>query len=127
MIRKQLRAQSSRNVPEVRMDRFANNVQQKPWFFYLAFLRKKFFLDSVLEDSQLAEIFFLRDVDILRHDSQFGSHYKETPRLSTYFIALNIHQPPFSEEKFRHQFVQSINVETLVRRHVGRLAMPHTV
>ena len=50
---------------------------------------------------------FPSDVDLLRHDSQFASHYKETPRLSTYFIALNIHQPPFSDEKFRHQFVQA--------------------
>lgn len=72
----------------------------------------------------IAADLFPSDVDMLRHDSQFASHYKETPRLSTYFIALNIHQPPFSDEKFRHQLIRSINVEALVRRHVGRLAMP---
>lgn len=72
----------------------------------------------------LAGDLFPSDVELLRHESEFASLYRETPRLSTYFVAFNIHQPPFSEEKFRHQFIQALNVEALVRRNLGRLAVP---
>ncbi|MCI0414621.1 ABC transporter substrate-binding protein [bacterium] len=72
----------------------------------------------------LAGELFPSDVELLRHESEFASLYRETPRLSTYFIAFNIHQGLFSEEKLRHQFIRALNVETLVRRNLGRLAMP---
>ena len=67
---------------------------------------------------------FPSDVEALRHDSQFASGYRETPRLSTYYVALNINHLPFSDERLRHQFVRALNVDTLVRRNLGRLAVP---
>jgi ABC-type oligopeptide transport system substrate-binding subunit len=72
----------------------------------------------------LAGDLFPSDVELLRHDSEFASLYREIPRLSTYSVAFNSHNPPFSDEKLRHLFVQTLNVETLVRRNLGRLAMP---
>lgn len=64
------------------------------------------------------------DVDALRHESEFASGYREVPFLSTYFLLLNIHRGPFANEKLRHQLVQSVDVEGLVRRNLGRLAVP---
>ncbi len=72
----------------------------------------------------LAGSLFPSDVEILRHEPEFASLYRETPRLCTYFIAFNLHQPPFSDEKVRHQFVQAIDVEGLVRRNLGRRVIP---
>ena len=34
------------------------------------------------------------DAEALRHDPRFASGYRESPRLSTYFVAFNIHRPP---------------------------------
>jgi serine/threonine protein kinase/ABC-type transport system substrate-binding protein len=64
------------------------------------------------------------DVEALRHDSQFATQYREAPRLSTYFIVFNTHRGPFTDEKLRHKFVESIDVEGLIRRNLGRLAIP---
>jgi peptide/nickel transport system substrate-binding protein len=72
----------------------------------------------------LAGDLFPSDVEMLRHHAEFASLYRESPRLSTYFVAFNIHQPPFSDEKLRHQFVHAIDVEGLVRRNLGKLAIP---
>jgi ABC-type oligopeptide transport system substrate-binding subunit len=67
---------------------------------------------------------FPSDVEGLRHEAEYASLYRETPRLSTYYIAFNIHKGIFADEKIRHQFIHALNVETLVRRNVGRLALP---
>lgn len=72
----------------------------------------------------LAADLFPSDVEALRHETEFASHYKDSPRLSTYFLVLNIHQPPFTDESVRHQLLQALNVDTLVRRNLGRLAVP---
>jgi len=72
----------------------------------------------------LAGNLFPSDVEILRHEPEFATLYRDTPRLCTYFVAFNIHQPPFSDEKIRHQFIQAIDVEGLVRRNFGRRAIP---
>lgn len=72
----------------------------------------------------LAGDLFPSDVETLRHTSEFAANYREVPRLSTYFIAFNIHQAPFSDEKVRHQFITAVNAEALVRRNIGRLALP---
>ncbi len=72
----------------------------------------------------LAGDLFPSDVEVLRHESEFSSRYREVPRLSTYFIMFNSHHGPLVDENLRHQIVQAIDVESLVRRHVGRLAIP---
>jgi ABC-type transport system substrate-binding protein len=36
----------------------------------------------------------------------------------------NIHRGPFTDEKLRHRFIQSIDVHGLIRRNLGRLAVP---
>jgi serine/threonine protein kinase/ABC-type transport system substrate-binding protein len=66
---------------------------------------------------------FPSDVEILRH-SKIPFKYQETPQLCTYFAFFNLHKHPLSDEKLRHQLIQAIDVEALVRRNVGRLALP---
>ena len=65
-----------------------------------------------------------QDVDILRHDSEFASRYRETPRLSTYYVVLNSRQGVLRDEGLRQAFVQSVDIEALVRRRLGRLGIP---
>ena len=72
----------------------------------------------------LAFNLFPADVDMLRHDPEFASRYREIPHLSTYYLVFNIHRGPLSDESLRHQLVQSIDVEGLVRRTIGKLALP---
>ena len=64
------------------------------------------------------------DVETLKHDPQFANRYRETPRLSTYFIVFNIHKGPFQDEKLRHRFIESLDIDGLIRRNLGRLAIP---
>lgn len=65
-----------------------------------------------------------QDVETLRHDSEYASRYRETPRLSTYYVVLNSHRGPLTDESLRHSFVQSVDVDSLVRRRLGRLGIP---
>jgi peptide/nickel transport system substrate-binding protein/oligopeptide transport system substrate-binding protein len=64
---------------------------------------------------------FPGDVDVVRH-SKIPFKYRETPQLCTYYAVFNIHNH-LSDEKLRHQLIQSIDVDALVRRNVGRLGM----
>jgi len=64
------------------------------------------------------------DVEALRHDSRFAPQYREAPVLSTASAIFNIHRGPLSDEKLRHQLIQSVDVEAIVRRAMGRLAIP---
>ncbi len=66
------------------------------------------------------------DVEALRHDSQFAPQYREVPILSSSSAVLNIHKGPLVDETLRHLLVQSVDVETIVRRVMGRLATPAT-
>jgi serine/threonine protein kinase/ABC-type transport system substrate-binding protein len=66
---------------------------------------------------------FPSDVEALRH-SKTPFKYRETPQLCTYYAAFNIHKKPLSDEKLRRLIVQSIDVDAMVRRNVGRLAIP---
>ncbi len=72
----------------------------------------------------IASGLFPQDVESLRHDRELGRHYRETPQLSIYFVAFNIHHGPLADESLRHQLVAAIDVEPLVRKTVGRLALP---
>lgn len=64
------------------------------------------------------------DLETLRHDPDLASKYQETPGLSTYFIAFNTHQGPFSSENLRKRIASSIDFENLIRKNLGRSAIP---
>jgi ABC-type transport system substrate-binding protein len=66
------------------------------------------------------------DAEALRRDTRFASGYLESPRLSTYLIAFNIHHAVLEDPAVRRSIVQAINVPDLVRRTLGRLALPAT-
>jgi ABC-type transport system substrate-binding protein len=64
------------------------------------------------------------DAEALRHDPQLASGYREAPKLQTYFIAFNNHRGPLEAAEMRRAIVRAINVPALVRRTLGRLAIP---
>jgi ABC-type oligopeptide transport system substrate-binding subunit len=72
----------------------------------------------------LAADLFPSDVETLRRDPEFAAGYRETPRLCTYYAAFNIHREPFSDKRLRQSLTSSIEVASLVRRTLGRLALP---
>jgi ABC-type oligopeptide transport system substrate-binding subunit len=72
----------------------------------------------------LASDLFPPDVEALRREPDLAAAYRETPRLSTYYIAFNIHRGPFSDRGFRQRVVGSIDAAAVVRRNLGRLALP---
>lgn len=76
----------------------------------------------------LAQDLLPSDVEALRRESEFASRYRDCPNPCTYYIALNSRRGPFTDERLRQQFVQAIDVDALVRRNMGRLAIPaHSV
>lgn len=66
---------------------------------------------------------FPSDVETLRH-SKHPNKYREIPQLCTYYVVFNTHKQPLSDEKLRHLLIRAVDVEALVRRTVGRLAIP---
>jgi ABC-type transport system substrate-binding protein len=64
------------------------------------------------------------DAEAFRHDPRFASGYRESPRLTTYFVAFNRRRGPFQSADARRNLVRAINVPALVRRTLGRLAIP---
>ena len=65
-----------------------------------------------------------RDAETLRQDRRYASGYRESPRLSTYFVAFNVHRPAFQDREVRLGFRRAVDVPALVRRTLGRLAIP---
>jgi ABC-type transport system substrate-binding protein/tetratricopeptide (TPR) repeat protein len=64
------------------------------------------------------------DAEALRHDPRFASGYKESPRLSTYYLALNWHAPELKDQSVRRRIFDAVDAPSLVRRTLGRLAIP---
>ncbi|MFQ5669086.1 MAG: ABC transporter substrate-binding protein [Acidobacteriota bacterium] len=64
------------------------------------------------------------DVDTLRREAAFAAGHREAPRLLTYFAAFNIHQPPFDRRDQRQKLVRAVNVATIVRETLGKVALP---
>jgi ABC-type oligopeptide transport system substrate-binding subunit len=64
------------------------------------------------------------DAEALRRDARFASGYRESPRLLTYLLAFNVHRPPFDDPNVRRAVQESLDVHGLVRRTMGRLAIP---
>jgi ABC-type transport system substrate-binding protein/serine/threonine protein kinase len=67
---------------------------------------------------------FPDDVERLRRDSEKHFSYKEWPRLSTYFMILNIHHDDLKDPDLRQKILDAVPVEDLVHRLLGRLAIP---
>lgn len=64
------------------------------------------------------------DAEALRRDPEFAHGYHEVPRLMTYYAAFNTHQGPFREKSVRQRVAQALDVGSIVRQTLGRLAIP---
>jgi ABC-type transport system substrate-binding protein len=64
------------------------------------------------------------DAETLRHDPRFASGYREGPKLQTYFVAFNNHRGALRDVELRRSLTRAIDVAGLVRRTLGRLAIP---
>jgi ABC-type transport system substrate-binding protein len=64
------------------------------------------------------------DAEALRKDPNFASRYRETPRLITYYAAFNTRRGPLADRELRRSLAQALDVATVVRQTLGRLAVP---
>ena len=64
------------------------------------------------------------DADAFRHDPRFASRYRENPRLATYYVTFNSRRGPLRDAELRRSLVRAVDVAGLVRRTIGRLAIP---
>lgn len=72
----------------------------------------------------LASELLLTDLEAMRHDPEFAAGYRETPRLSIYYAVFNSHRGPLADEGVRRQLIHAVDVDGLIRRHVGRIGIP---
>ncbi|MFA6958957.1 MAG: ABC transporter substrate-binding protein [Thermoanaerobaculia bacterium] len=72
----------------------------------------------------IAADLFPADVESLRQQPLYAAGYRDLPRLSIYFAAFNIHRPPFDDPSVRRRVAASIDVPGIVRRVLGRQAIP---
>jgi ABC-type transport system substrate-binding protein len=64
------------------------------------------------------------DAEALRREPEFASGYHEIPNLITYFAAFNTHRGPLRDKRLRQILAQSIDVASVIRQTLGRLAVP---
>jgi ABC-type transport system substrate-binding protein len=64
------------------------------------------------------------DAEAFRHDPRFASGYRESPRLTTFFVVFHKARGPLQDVELRRTLIRSIDVAGLVRRTLGRLAIP---
>ena len=64
------------------------------------------------------------DAEGLRHDPVYAPGYKESPRLSTYWLAFNRNHGVFRDPALRAIVANALDVPAMVRRTMGRLAIP---
>jgi peptide/nickel transport system substrate-binding protein len=72
----------------------------------------------------LASELYPADVEALRQDPELAAGYREVPRLSVYFVALNSRSGPLKDIALRRRLLQGIDVPGMVKRTLGRLALP---
>lgn len=72
----------------------------------------------------MASDLLLAHAEALRRDPKFASSYRETPRLITYYAAFNTHRGPLSDKHLRRSLAQAVDVASVVRQTLGRLAIP---
>ena len=64
------------------------------------------------------------DAEVLRQDPRFRATYRESPSLVTYFVTFNIHRGAFADVRARRAVAQGIDAAGIVRRTLGRHAIP---
>jgi ABC-type transport system substrate-binding protein/serine/threonine protein kinase len=64
------------------------------------------------------------DAEALRREPEFASGYHEIPNLITYYAAFNTHRGPLKDKRLRQRLARSIDVASVVRQTLGRLAVP---
>jgi ABC-type transport system substrate-binding protein/serine/threonine protein kinase len=64
------------------------------------------------------------DAEALRREPEYASGYHEVPSLITYYATFNTHRGPLKDKRLRQTLAQSIDVASLVRQTLGRLAVP---
>ncbi|MFZ0063879.1 MAG: BREX system ATP-binding domain-containing protein [Pyrinomonadaceae bacterium] len=64
------------------------------------------------------------DAEALRREPEFASGYHEVPSLITYYATFNTHRGPLKDKRLRQSLAQSIDVASIVRQTLGRLAVP---
>jgi ABC-type transport system substrate-binding protein/serine/threonine protein kinase len=64
------------------------------------------------------------DAEAFRHDPRFASGYRESPRLTTYFVVFHRGRGPLQNVEMRRSLFRAVDVSGLVRRTLGRLAIP---
>jgi ABC-type transport system substrate-binding protein/serine/threonine protein kinase len=64
------------------------------------------------------------DAEAFRHDPRFAAGYRENPRLTTYYVTFNCFRGPLRDPEVRRSLARAVDVAGLVRRTIGRLAIP---
>ncbi|HEX7527979.1 MAG TPA: ABC transporter substrate-binding protein, partial [Thermoanaerobaculia bacterium] len=64
------------------------------------------------------------DAEALRQNPRFRASYRESPSLVTYFVIFNIHKGAFADARARLAVAQGIDAAGIVRRTLGRHAIP---
>jgi ABC-type transport system substrate-binding protein len=64
------------------------------------------------------------DAESLRREPEFASGYHEIPRLTTYYLVFNLHRAPLNDKRLRQTLAASIDVASIVRQTLGRIAVP---
>jgi ABC-type transport system substrate-binding protein len=64
------------------------------------------------------------DAETFRHDPRFASGYRESPKLQTYFVSFNRRRGVLKDVELRRSLAHAVDVAALVRRTLGRFAIP---
>jgi ABC-type transport system substrate-binding protein len=64
------------------------------------------------------------DVETLRHDPRFASSYRESPRLSTYYLAFNCLRGPLVDAGLRRWISDRVEASGIARKTLGRIGIP---
>ncbi len=64
------------------------------------------------------------DAEALRREPEFASGYHEIPKLTTYYLVFNLNKGPLRDKHLRQKLAQAIDVGSIVRQTLGRIAVP---
>jgi len=67
---------------------------------------------------------FPSDLEALRRDADLATGYREKPRLTTFFVAFNIHAGALEVKTVRQRLIAAFDTPSLVRQTLGALAIP---